>query len=238
LVAAVSDYVREYLEGRWGRDCAALKPPVDTERFRPEHGHSAAPIIICAAALEDARKGGRALMKAFELLKRRRPDARLQLVTSVKPETRDALLSLVSPEWREDIEFLHADEDLPYRFSMATISVLPSLWEPYGMVVIESMAAGTPVVGTRDGALPELISSSAVGRLFDPGADAEVEPTNVEGLAQALDECIELAGRPETTQHCRSHALRFSWMTLGPVYEDAIRRLAEGVEEMKEAQAK
>jgi phosphatidylinositol alpha-mannosyltransferase len=238
LVAAVSDYVREYLEGRWGRECTSMTPPVDTERFRPEHEKSAVPTIVCAAALEDARKGGRLLMKAFDLLKRRRPDARLQLVTSVSPGTRAALLSLVSPQWRQDIEFLHAGEDLPCRLSMATVSVLPSLGESYGMVVIESMAAGTPVVGTRDGALPELISNADVGRLFDPGRNDGIEPTNVEGLAQALDGCIDLAGRPETTQRCRAHAMRFSWKALGPMYEAALRRLAEHVEEMQEVRAK
>ena len=226
LVVGVSDYVLQYLEGRWKRECLSLPPPVDADRFHPTSRlKSGAPVILCAAALEDARKGGRVLMKAFDLLKRRRPDVLLQLVTSVRPETEAALLALVSPEWRPDVEFSHAEEDLPDLFSKATISVLPSLWEPYGMVVIESMATGTPVVGTRDGALPELISNLGVGRLFDPGSDTDVEPTNVEGLAQALDECIELAQRPETRQRCRAHAMRLSWQVLGPRYEETIRQL-------------
>jgi len=236
LVVAVSNYVREYLEARWKRKCLSLQPPVDAERFHPKaEGTSATPVILCAAALEDSRKGGRPLMKAFDLLKRLRPDVRLQLVAKLRPETEAALLALVSPEWRQDVDFSHAEEDLPDLFSKATISVLPSLWEPYGMAVIESMAAGTPVVGTRDGALPELISNPSIGRLFDPGPDADIEPTNVTGLAQALDECIELAERPETSERCRAHAMRFSWQELGPRYEETMCRLVSSPQQTDEA---
>jgi phosphatidylinositol alpha-mannosyltransferase len=236
VVVSFSDYIREYLAARWKRESIILPPPVDTDRFLPKsESTSEPPVILCAAALEDTRKGGRPLMKAFDLLKRLRPDVRLELVTSVRPETKAALLALVSPEWRKDVEFSHAGDDLPNRFSKATISVLPSLWESYGMVVMESMAAGTPVVGTRHGALPELISNPSVGRLFDPGPDADIEPTNVSGLAEALDECIELARLPETSDRCRAHAMRFSWQTVGPRYEEAIRRLVDVVEQTDEA---
>jgi phosphatidyl-myo-inositol alpha-mannosyltransferase len=229
LVVGISDYVRQYLERRWQRECVALAPPVDTERFHPKpQEKSVAPLVVCAAALEDARKGGRALMRAFNILKQRRPDARLQLVTAVSPQTADALLSLVDKEWRGDVEFQPAGEDLPEMLSRATISVLPSLWEPYGMVVIESMAAGTPVVGAHDGALPELISNAGVGRLFDPGEDSDIEPSNIEGLAAALDECINLARQPGTSERCRDHATQYSWHKLGPVYEETLLRLVEG----------
>ena len=96
------------------------------------------------------------------------------------------------------------------------------------MVVIESMAAGTPVVGARDGALPELISNAGVGRLFDPGEDSDIEPSNIEGLARALDECINLARQPGTSERCRDHATQYSWHKLGPVYEETLLRLVEG----------
>lgn len=229
LVVAVSNYVREYLETRWGRPCVALAPPVDTDRFqyRPAE-KSETPVILCAAALDDARKGGRALMRAFNLLKRKRPDVRLQLASDMQPTTRETLFALVDPAYQKDVEILPAAADLPELLSRATVSVLPSLWEPYGMVVIESMAAGTPVVGTRDGALPELISNPSVGRLFDPGQDADLEPANFEELARALDECIDLARRPETGERCRAHAMRYSWHRLGPVYEATLRELVKG----------
>src|SRR5689334_17518470 len=98
------------------------------------------------------------------------------------------------------------------------------------MVVVESMATGTPVVCTRDGALLELITSDAVGRLFDPGVDAEtaVEPENVDGLTQALDEAIELSCRPETASACRARAEQFSWAAVGPEFERIYERVLTG----------
>ena len=103
------------------------------------------------------------------------------------------------------------------------------------MVVIESMASGTPVVGTRDGALPELIHNDTVGRLFDPGPANGAEPVNAPGLAQALLECLELSRRPETALRCRERAEEFGWDRIGPVFEDLYERLAAGARRPSEA---
>lgn len=236
LVVGVSDYVRAYLERRWGRQCIALAPPVDAERFRPKtRNQEGAPVILCAAALDDARKGGRTLMRAFNLVKGWRPDAQLWVASRLPEETKTSLRDLVDLRWRDDVRFLDASDELGTLFDRATISVLPSLWEPYGMVVIESMAAGTPVVGTADGALPELIGSRDVGRLFDPGGNSDVEPSNAEGLAKAIDECLDLAALPETRRRCREHALRYSWTTLGPTYERLLEELADPLRETRMA---
>jgi phosphatidylinositol alpha-mannosyltransferase len=115
-------------------------------------------------------------------------------------------------------------------FGRAAISVLPSLWEAFGMVVVESMATGTPAVGTRDGALPELICDEGVGRLFDPGPSTGAAPTNVEGLVRAMDEALTLSRDPDTALRCRARADEFSWLRQGPRYETprAAARLAKG----------
>ena len=96
------------------------------------------------------------------------------------------------------------------------------------MVVLESMATGTPVVCTRDGALQEWISSEKVGRLFDPGGNpaTAVEPENVDGLVRALDEAIELSRQPETALACRARAEQFSWSAVGPEFERTYERVA------------
>lgn len=230
LVVGVSEFVRNYLENRWGRKCLALAPPVDAERFQPKketpENWSA---ILCAAALDDARKGGRVLMRAFNLVKQRRRDAQLWIGSRVREETRIELLGMVEPGWRDSVHFLDATEELPSLFDHATISVLPSLWEPYGMVVVESLATGTPVVVTNDGALPELVRTPEVGRLFEPGTGSDLEPSNVEGLAQAIEECLDLAARPETRRKCREQALAYSWKALGPTYESLLEELADPV---------
>ena len=235
-VIAISDFVKNYLEGRWGRSCKKIAVPLDTDEFRPNwKTNNGPPIVTCAAALDDRRKGGRLLMKAFNILKSRRPDLVLRIASQVSDTTKSDLLDLVSPQWRNDVHFVAAEENLSELFATSSISVLPSLWEPYGMVVLESMAAGTPVVGTRDGALPELIRDANVGRLFDPGASSDAEATNVDGLVAAMDDCLVLSSDPKTAERCRRYALGYSWKHLGPQYEQLLLQLSGRAPELQMA---
>lgn len=68
-------------------------------------------------------------------------------------------------------------------FAAATAAVVPSRWqEPLGLVAVEAMAAGTPVVVTRVGALPEVVSHGETGLVVPPNDPA--------ALAAALDELV------------------------------------------------
>ena len=96
-----------------------------------------------------------------------------------------------------------------YRSASAT--VLPSDDEAFGLVLIESLAAGTPVVAARSGACPEIVDDVRVGRLFEPGDPAD--------LARALAEAIELASDPATAETCREHARRWDWARVVERYE-------------------
>jgi phosphatidylinositol alpha-mannosyltransferase len=238
-VLAASQYVEDYVEGRWGKPCIRIPLPLDGDQYRArdKRGHDR-PIILCAAALDEARKGGRLLMRAFSALKATRPQVRLQIAYPLSPAVREDLLQLVDARWRPDVEFVgcqtrltpslvsDTSDDLPRLYGEAAISVLPSLWEAYGLVVMESMAAGTPVVGSRSGALPELIATPDVGRLFDPGDAQSPEPTNVDGLVKALEECLDLSQQPETAERCRTCAARRTWSALGPQFEEVFSTLA------------
>jgi len=232
-----SDYTRQYFLKRWQRDSVIIPMAFEPHKFRPRPElKGGPPRIVCAAALQDKRKGGRLLMKAFDVLKEKRPDAILQIASPLPNALQDQLLPHVSPQWRQDVQFVTFKDqdaasrwdnyDLPKLVAAATVSVLPSIWEPFGMVVIESMAAGTPVVAARDGALPEIIKDPRIGLLFDPGDDSHAEPTNVEGLVQALDEGIELGRNPETAQRCRDFALQYSWDNVGPRFEALLKQIA------------
>jgi phosphatidylinositol alpha-mannosyltransferase len=227
-VIALSRYMQHDFANRFGRGGVVMPVPVDTDRFRlrTDRDHDR-PVILCASALDDERKGGALLMRAFNQLKEVRPQAVLQLSCNLSDQARDDLIGHVSPRWRADVHFLGAGrlDDLPEHFGRAAVSVLPSLWEAFGMVILESMACGTPVVGTRDGAIPELISQPDVGRLFDPGPTSTAQATNVQGLTQALLEALDLSQRPETARRCRTHAEQFSWANYGPRFEELYETL-------------
>lgn len=224
---SLSRYMWDYFEDRFGRGGTILPVPVDVDRFMlNENRDHDRPIIFCAAALDDPRKGGRLLMQAFDRVKVSRPGAVLQVSCLMAESAQRALRDLVSPAHRGDVQFLGPGnvDELPGLFARAAVSVLPSHWEAFGMVVLESMSTGTPVVGARDGALPELISRPEVGRLFDTDP-SRIEPENLDGLTRALLEGLDLSRQPGTARNCRAHAEQFSWARVGPAFESIYERI-------------
>src|SRR5205807_5532911 len=93
--------------------------------------------------------------------------------------------------------------ELAARYRSATVTVLPSRDDAFGIVLLESLACGTPAVCCSAGGMPEIISLSEVGRVA-PYGDARA-------LARALEEAISLAGDPATSALCREHARRWDW---------------------------
>jgi glycosyltransferase involved in cell wall biosynthesis len=94
------------------------------------------------------------------------------------------------------------EEDLPALYSAAEVFVFPSLFEGFGLPVIEAMACGTPVICSNVTALPEVAGGAAI----------LVDPSDVRGLAEALDRVLgdsdlqaDLRGRGLARAH------QFSW---------------------------
>jgi phosphatidylinositol alpha-mannosyltransferase len=229
-VIVLSRYMQRDFDGRFGRGGVEIPVPVDTLQFPLVHDRDHdRPVILCAAALDDERKGGETLMRAFNVVKESSAKAVLRVAAGVSPQNRARLSDLVSPKWRADVEFAGTVplDKLPGEFGRASVSVLPSLWEAFGLVIVESMSTGTPVVGTRDGAIPELIHDG-VGRLFDPEPTRGAATANVEGLASALLEALELSRNPETAIRCRHQAEQYSWDKVGPAFEALLAELAGG----------
>ncbi|MEP6717129.1 MAG: glycosyltransferase family 4 protein [Terriglobia bacterium] len=219
----------DYFEKRFGTRPTVVKAPVDIERFRPLGSKNLArPIILSASALNERRKGGRFLMRAFNALKEEMPGAELHICGEVSDGVKQELLALVLPRCRGEVVF-HAPEAaaLEQLYSAASVLVLPSVWEAFPLVVLEALACGTPVVGTHDGGIPELVSTGGIGRTFDPGPLDRAEPTNVEGMVSAIVEAAALNNLPETSQLCRQAASRFDWSVLGPLYEAIYRDLGD-----------
>ncbi|WP_428083550.1 glycosyltransferase family 4 protein [Candidatus Hadarchaeum sp.] len=65
------------------------------------------------------------------------------------------------------------DEDLVKYYSASDFSILPSLWEPFGITLVESMACGCPVIATNVGGIPEVVTSDC-GILVSPRSPSEI----------------------------------------------------------------
>ena len=93
-------------------------------------------------------------------------------------------------------------EDLPYLYNAATVFVYPSLFEGFGLPVLEAMACGTPVIVADTSSLPEVVGDAGV----------RVPPLDVEAWADALAEMYEDAQRRrEFGERARRRASAFSW---------------------------
>jgi len=94
------------------------------------------------------------------------------------------------------------DEDLPALYSGATLFALPSLYEGFGLTVLEAMACGTPVVCSHTSSLPEVAGEAA----------AYFDPTDVEEMAEVMHQVLNDEGRREEMRaRGLAQAARFSW---------------------------
>jgi len=92
--------------------------------------------------------------------------------------------------------------DLPLLYNAATLAVVPSVYEGFGLPVLEAMACGTPVVSSQASSLPEIGGEAAV--YFDP--------YNVDAMAEAIRAVwTDTERRIEMRQCGLMQAARFSW---------------------------
>jgi len=214
-VVALSQTVAESFRSELGIDPWVIAPGVDVDHFTPGGERSPEPTIFCAASVTAPAKQVPVLVEAFARVREQAPDARLVLSRPGQP---------AAERWPADVpgvELVDVDDRGRLRdaYRGAWVTALPSVGEAFGLVLVESMACGTPVVGRRAGAIPEVMHDDAVGRLFE-GGESE--------LAAALLEGLDLAGDPSTVVACRARAREFSTERCVAAYTALYRELADG----------
>lgn len=198
---------------RWfGVDSRVINPAVDLKAFTPGEGRSEQPTIACAGAVDDARKRIPLLLRAFAIVRRTRADARLVLT---RPADRDLARKLTDDN--PGVELVPAERPVATVFREAWASGLTSRNEAFGLVLVESLACGTPVFGARDGGVPEIVDTPEIGRLFD-GDDENA-------VARAILETLELAADSSTAAACRRRAEAFDSRSATEAHLDLYREL-------------
>lgn len=209
VYGCMSRYAADALQTQFGRRGEIIPGGVRLDQFRPGPRRPE-PTILFSGALTEPRKGLAVLLEAFALLRAERGDLRLWLSGPGDPSD---LLAALPPQVRDGVEQLPVGdpEGQSERYSAAWVTALPSTWDSFGLVLIESLAAGTPIVVANDAAPPSLVT---------PRTGAVAEPGDADSLAEALRRGLELAADPATAALCRDYAARFDWdSAIAPLLE-------------------
>jgi len=106
-----------------------------------------------------------------------------------------------------------SEKDLAALYAACDCFVLPSLWEPFGIVVVEAMATGKPVVGTDIGGIPEIIAHGKNGFL--------VQPRDARALAERIAFVLEnpKAAKKMGAEGRKIAVKNFTWDETAKSYE-------------------
>ncbi len=180
---------------------------VDTETFHPDlaseemrshlsQGHPESPLLLYVGRL-----GAEKEIERIKPVLKAIPDARLALVGD--GPNRSVLEKHFAGTPTHFVGYL-TGKALGSAFACADAFVFPSRTETLGLVVLEAMAAGCPVVAARSGGIPDIVTDGVNGYLFDPADD--------QGAIAATQRLLNQQQERETLrQNARVEAERWSW---------------------------
>ena len=211
-IAKVHGAVRERVEllhpGIDPTSCQSSQEESRLETFRsviakPEE------ILITFTGRLDLEKGIDTLINAFSLLKARLPNVRLAIAGRgvLLPTIEDHVKKLKLEGAVSLLGYLEG-QVLRSFYQVSDLQVCPSHYEPFGLVALEAMAVGTPVVVSDTGGLRDIVSTGKVGRRFPA--------RNPEALADTLFELSNNPGlRIKIGQAGKKHVhQKFTWSHL------------------------
>jgi glycosyltransferase involved in cell wall biosynthesis len=177
-------------------------------------------IIFCVRRLVQ-RMGLENLISAITLVRSQHPD--VLLLIAGKGAIADNLRSQIQELQLEDhVQLLGfvPDQDLAIAYRAAELSIVPTVsLEGFGLIVIESLAAGTPVLGTPIGGIPEILQP------FSP--DLVLEGSSTNQLAQGMIEALSGQRQMPSAEACQTYVKQnYDWQVIAAqmksVYEQVI----------------
>lgn len=202
---AVSHYIRDTVARRHGAgDIDLLPNAVDLEHFATPPRAKNTPLTVGFLFAENTRKNTDLAIAAIRQAKQRLPELRVKSFGATRPKTGSDM-----PDWVE-FHVQPAQGDIPGLYASCDLWLFTSKEEGFGLPLLEAMASRTPVLATRAGAAPDLVTGQN-GILLEDDAAAFVDAivTFHEMTDPEWQACSEAA-------HRTAHA--YSW-------DDATERL-------------
>jgi glycosyltransferase involved in cell wall biosynthesis len=183
-IIAVSEYSKQDLVNRGISEQKIKTVPngVDTEIYHP--GPSSIEfewntVLLYVGPLTE-RKGIKYLLYALRAVLSEHSDVGLVLVGDGNSKRLENLTKELKIENHVRFEGFVPENDLPEYYRSSDVFVFPSLLEGFGMVLLEAMASGLPVISTRTSAIPEVVGDAGI----------LVEPRNIEDLEAKITDFI------------------------------------------------
>lgn len=224
------------------RDFTVIPPGVDMTLFRPRSTRESrrkleidAERVVLFVGRLDPMKRLDLLLRSVSLLSRpQRNGLRVVIVGGNDDQDRMAascframahdlgIADLV--EFRSNVP----QEELPLYYSAATVCAVPSAYESFGMVALEAMSCGTPVVAFNVGGIATTVQDGRTGFLVRAG--------NVIEFARKLGDALDLDSLQAMGQAARASVQRYEWKTIGLrtqfLYERVAAAYADRTEEL------
>jgi glycosyltransferase involved in cell wall biosynthesis len=146
------------------------------EKIRSELSLNDTDIVVLTIGQIRKRKGIDLIVEIADQLRQDKtvPFDRIKfLVVGPKVDEREEYWQKIQKMIRDrglekTIIFTGSRQDIPDILASSDMFLFPTRWEPFGMVVIEAMAAGLPVIASRIGGIPEILVSDNIGTLVSP----------------------------------------------------------------------
>jgi phosphatidylinositol alpha-mannosyltransferase len=221
---AVSPAARRVVVEHLGGDAVLIPNGVDVSRFdgaEPLPGSDQAPTVLFLGRMDEPRKGLAVLLEALPELAALVPDVRLLIAG---PGDVDEVRQTVPPSLRSRVQVLGmvSEQDKPRVFASGTVYCAPNTHgESFGIVLVEAMSAGTPVVAS---------DLEAFRRVLDDGRYGVLVPVRDAGaLAAALGSLLQDAERRASLRAAARRGVQsYDWSTVARQVVEVYETVAAG----------